>query len=136
MRLTCGGGVGHIAPLARSVVPRVIFGEAALGIQLAGGTDGRVGFANVLLRYFLMLIGAEVDGKVREGLPICEYLLDHVLLLLLSEVFHILEPIAMPGLVLKVPLSLPALPIETHEHVHHSRATRQVLCIIGYLACP
>jgi hypothetical protein len=66
-----------------------------------------------------LLIGAEIDSKLREGLSVYEYLLDYVLLLLLRKVFHILEPIAMPGLVLEVPLSLPALPIKTHEHVHH-----------------
>jgi hypothetical protein len=70
-----------------------------------------------------LLIGAEVDSKLREGLPINEYLLDYVLFLLLREIFHIFEPIAMPGLVLEIPLSLPALPIQTHEHVHHGRAT-------------
>ena len=61
-----------------------------------------------------MLIGAKIYSKLREGLPINEYLLDYVLLLLLREVFHIFEPIGMPGLVLKVPLSLPALTIQTH----------------------
>jgi hypothetical protein len=73
---------------------------------------------------------------MREGLPIYEYLLDDILLLLLREIFHIFEPIAMPGLVFEVPLSLPALPIQSHEHVYHCRATLGVLRIAGHLACP
>jgi hypothetical protein len=73
---------------------------------------------------------------MREGLPINENLLDYVLLLLLREVFHIFEPIAMPWLVFEVPLSLPALPIQSHEHVYHGRATLGVLRIPGHLACP
>jgi len=83
-----------------------------------------------------LLIGAKVDGKMREGLSINENLLDNILLLLFREVFHIFEPIAMPGLVFEVPLSLPALPIQSHEHVYHCRATLGVLRIAGHLACP
>ena len=121
MCLICGGGVSNKAPFTCSV-PRIVFGEAALGVQLPGSADSRVRLAEILL-CLLLLIGAEVDSKLREGLPVYEYLLDYVLLLLLRKVFHIFEPIAMPGLILEVPLSLSALPIQTHEHVNHGRAT-------------
>ena len=74
MCLICGVGVSHKAPFARSV-PRIVFGEAALGVQLPGSANGRVRLAEILLSLLLVIgmhIGAEVDVKLREWLPVYE----------------------------------------------------------------